>query len=159
MLLLTTARNGRANVMAMSWQTMLEFEPPLIGCVVSANNYSFAALRKTKECVIAIPTVELAKNVVRCGNISGRDVNKFEATGLTPLPATEVQAPLIAECYVNLECRVTDTALASKYNFFILEVVAAWRNKSIRKPRTIHHAGNGVFIVDGETIRLKSRMK
>ena len=53
--LLTTSHNGRANVMTMSWHMMLEFEPPLISCVVSSGNYSFAALRATKQCVIAIP--------------------------------------------------------------------------------------------------------
>jgi len=58
--LLTTARRGRANVMPMSWYTMLEFEPPLVGCVVSDRNFSFEALKKTKECAINIPTVELA---------------------------------------------------------------------------------------------------
>jgi len=77
--LLTTARKGRSNVMAMSWHTMLEFEPPLVGCVVSNRNFTFAALRATKECVLAIPTVELATKVVRCGNVSGRRVDKFAA--------------------------------------------------------------------------------
>jgi len=59
--LVTTARNGKANIMTMSWQTMLEFEPPLVGCVISNRNYSFDSLTATKECVINIPTVELAK--------------------------------------------------------------------------------------------------
>jgi flavin reductase (DIM6/NTAB) family NADH-FMN oxidoreductase RutF len=63
--LLTTAQKGRANVMTMSWHMMVEFEPPLVACVVSGANYSFAALRATKECVIAVPAVELAPKVVR----------------------------------------------------------------------------------------------
>ena len=70
--LLTTAQGGKANVMTMSWHMMLEFEPPQLACVVSDRDYSFAALRKTKECVIAIPGVELADKVVKIGNCSGR---------------------------------------------------------------------------------------
>jgi flavin reductase (DIM6/NTAB) family NADH-FMN oxidoreductase RutF len=58
--LLTTSARGRANVMTMSWPTMMEFEPPLVGLVVSANDHSFAALRSTRECVLAIPTIALA---------------------------------------------------------------------------------------------------
>ena len=76
--LLTTARKGRANVMTLSWHMMVEFEPPLIACVVSGANHSFAALRATKECVIAIPALKLAPTVVAVGNCSGRDVRKFE---------------------------------------------------------------------------------
>jgi flavin reductase (DIM6/NTAB) family NADH-FMN oxidoreductase RutF len=64
--LLTTARAGRANVMTMSWHMMVEFEPPRVACVVSGANYSFAALRATRECVIAIPAVKLARQVVGC---------------------------------------------------------------------------------------------
>jgi len=85
--LLTTIRSGRANVMPMSWHLMMEFTPPLVGFVVSNGNYSFATLKQTKECVINIPTVELAKTVVACGNTSGSNVNKFEKFGLTPVAA------------------------------------------------------------------------
>jgi flavin reductase (DIM6/NTAB) family NADH-FMN oxidoreductase RutF len=157
--LLTTARRGRANVMAMSWHTMMEFEPPLVGCVISNRNYSFDRLKATKQCVIAIPTVELAKKVVACGNSSGRKVDKFAAFGLTPVPATCVAAPLIEECYANLECRISDGRMISKYNFFVLEVLKAWVDPSRRDPRTIHHRGMGVFMVAGRTIKLPSKMK
>jgi flavin reductase (DIM6/NTAB) family NADH-FMN oxidoreductase RutF len=64
--------------MAMSWHAMMEFEPPLIGCVVSNRNFTFNILKATKECVINIPTVELADKVVGCGNTSGRKLDKFE---------------------------------------------------------------------------------
>ena len=157
--LLTTARSGRANVMTMSWHTMMDFEPPLVGCVMSDRNYSFAALKSTKECVLNIPTVELAKQAVGCGNSSGRRTDKFQKFRLTPAPAARVAPPLIAECYANLECKVIDARLAAKYNFFILEVVKAWIDRSKKNPRTIHHRGRGVFTVDGRTIKLPSRMK
>ena len=124
--LLTTAHKGRANVMAMSWHMMVEFEPPLIACVVSNANFSFAALRATKECVIAVPALNLAPKIVEIGNCSGRDVEKFQRFGLTPMPAQRVTAPLVAECFANLECIMADTRLVNKYNLFVLEVVKAW---------------------------------
>ena len=156
--LLTTARKGRANIMTMSWHMMVEFEPPLIACVVSSADYSFAALRATKECVIAIPALELAPKVVEIGNCSGRDVDKFERFGLTSAPAELVEPPLVVECFANLECKVVDSRLVNKYNLFVLEVLKAWSDPAQKNPRTIHHQGYGRFVVDGETIKLKSRM-
>ncbi len=156
--LLTTAGKGGANVMTMSWHMMVEFEPPLIACVVSNANMSFAALRTTRECVIAIPALKLAEKVVEVGNCSGRKVDKFEAFGLTQLPAECVAPPLIAECFANLECRVADMRLVNKYNLFVLEVIKAWTDAKQKNPKTIHHRGYGTFVVDGDTIALQSRM-
>lgn len=157
--LLTTAHRGKANVMTMSWHMMLEFEPPLIACVVSDRDHSFAALSKTGECVIAIPAVGLARKVVGIGNCSGREVDKFAAFGLTAKPARHVAAPLIAECFANLECRVADTGSVRRYGLFVLEVVKAWIDPAQKNPRTIHHRGYGTFAVDGRTLTLKSKMR
>jgi flavin reductase (DIM6/NTAB) family NADH-FMN oxidoreductase RutF len=145
--------------MAMSWHTMLEFEPPLVGCVISDRNHSFGLLEETKECVINIPTVEIAKQVVGCGNTHGAKVDKFKKFSLTPFPASQVNAPLIGECYANLECRVTDTALVASYCFFVLEVIKAWIDPKVKNPKTIHHLGSGNFMVAGERIKLRSKMK
>ncbi len=157
--MVTTASKGRANVMTMSWHTMMEFEPPLVGCVISNRNFSFEILKITRECVINIPTVELAAKTVRVGNTSGRRIDKFAAFGLTPLPAARVAPPLIEECYANLECKVADARLVEKYNFFVLEVVKAWIDPARKEARTIHHLGMGAFMVAGRTIKLPSRMK
>ncbi|OGS82671.1 MAG: flavin reductase [Gallionellales bacterium GWA2_59_43] len=156
--LVTTAHKGKANIMTMSWHTMMEFEPPLVGCVISGRNFSFDALKRTKECVLNIPAAELAKQVMGVGNCSGNRVDKFKKFKLTPLPATQVAAPLIDECYANLECRVVDTRMVNKYNFFVLEVVQAWIASGVKNPRTLHHQGKGVFRVSGDTIKLPSRM-
>jgi flavin reductase (DIM6/NTAB) family NADH-FMN oxidoreductase RutF len=156
--LLTTACKGRANVMTMSWHTMVEFEPPLVACVVSNADHSFAALRATKECVIAVPGLEMAPIVVGIGNCSGRDVDKFERFGLTQAPAECVAPPLVAGCFANLECKVIDTRLVHKFNLFVLQVLKAWIDPTQKNPRTIHHHGYGRFTVDGETIKLRSRM-
>ena len=157
--LVTTAHKDHINVMTMSWQTMLDFEPPLLACVVSNRNHSFEMLRKTKECVINIPTVDIADKVVGCGNTSGANTDKFSKFGLTPRPAGLVKAPLISECYANLECRVIDTSRVNKYCMFVLEVIKAWIDTDVKNPRTLHHLGHGKFMVAGEHIKLKSRMK
>ena len=157
--MVTTARNGRPNIMTMSWHTMIDFDPPLLGCVISNRNYTFDILKTTRECVINIPTVELAKKAVGCGNTSGRTVDKFKAFHLTPAKASLVKAPMVGECYANLECKVVDERMAEQYNLFILEVVRAWIDPQKKNPRTIHHRGKDVFMMSGKTIKLPSKMK
>lgn len=155
--LLTTAQDGRSNIMTMSWHMMMEFEPPLVACIVSGANHSFKALRATRECVIAIPAATLAAKVVKVGNCSGRDVDKFDTCGLTPVAGDLVSPPLIAECFANLECRVSDTRMVNAYNLFVLEVVKAWVDPRQKNPKTLHHQGYGAFAVDGETIKVRSK--
>ena len=94
---------------------------------------------------------------MKVGNSSGRDIDKFATFGLTKMPAKRVAAPLIADCFANLECKVTDTRLVNKYNLFILEVLKAWIDPAQKNPKTICHRGYGTFVVDGDTITLKSR--
>lgn len=155
--LVSSAWREKQNIMTMSWQTMLDFEPPLFCCVISNRNHSFSMIRSSKECVINIPTAELASKVVQCGKISGRDTEKLRRLRLTPLPAAQVGAPLIAECYAHLECKVVDTSMVKKYNLFVMEVVKAWVDPKVKDPRTLHHRGNGLFAIDGKTIKLPFR--
>ncbi len=156
--ILTTAKNGRTNIMTMSWLMPVEFEPALIACVVSPADYSYAALRSTKECVIAIPAVDLISKVIDIGNCSGKDENKFDVFGLTPLPAKIVSAPLVSECLYNIECKVADTSMVNKYAIFILKAVKAWKDPHRKEKRTFHANGDGTFVVDGKTMNLKKKM-
>lgn len=158
-LLLTTAKGDRKNVMTMSWQTMLEFEPPTLACVISEQNHTFDILTDTLECVLNIPTVNLADQVVGCGNSSGRTTDKLKVFALTATPADRVRAPLIEECYANIECKVVDTGMVDVYNLFVLEGCKAWIDPAVSDPRTLHHRGKGAFMVAGETIKLPSRKK
>ncbi|HSN14015.1 MAG TPA: flavin reductase family protein [Anaeromyxobacteraceae bacterium] len=157
--LVSTSDHGRPNVMPMSWHTMMEFEPPLVGCVLSGRNHTFGILEATGECVLNVPTVELARKVVACGNSTGRRVDKLQKYGLTAAPASKVKAPLIAECYANLECRVADRRWVDDYDFFVLEVVKAWIAPTKDPPMTLHHRGKGVFMVAGDELRLRSGKK
>lgn len=157
--LVTTAYRGQLNAMTMTWQTMIDFEPPIFACVISDENYTFSILKKTKECVINIPTVELASTAVAVGNVSGRAVDKFKKYQLAQEPAQYVNAPLLTDCFANLECKVVDMKMAKKYNIFIMQVIKAWIRPKKKSPRMIHHCGNGVFIVDGKKFRLASKKK
>jgi flavin reductase (DIM6/NTAB) family NADH-FMN oxidoreductase RutF len=158
-ILLTTASRSQSNVMTMSWHSMLEFEPPLVGCVVSDRSYSHALLRASRQCVLNIPTEEISAKVVGCGNTTGAKIDKFSKFGLSRSPAELVPAPLIDECFASLECRVADTGMVRKYSLFVLEVIAACVDPKARSPRTLHHRGYGSFMVAGQTIKLPSRMR
>lgn len=157
--MISTFENGKANLMTMSWKTMIDFNPPIIGIVMSENNFSFKALSQTKQCVICLPDAKIAKQVVKVGNCSGRDTDKFKKFKFTPLPAEKVKAPLVAECFANIECQVVDDFLAQKYNFFVLKAVKAWINPSIKNPKMFHHIGNKTFVLDGKISKINSRMK
>lgn len=123
--LVSSAWKGERNVMTMGWHTVMEFTPSLVGCVIASGNHSFELVRRSRECVINVPTVDLASTVVDIGNCSGRDVDKFKRFRLTAAPAVQVKAPLIAQCFANFECRLADARLVEKYNFFVFEVVKA----------------------------------
>jgi flavin reductase (DIM6/NTAB) family NADH-FMN oxidoreductase RutF len=147
--LVTSAHKGETNIMTMGWHMVMEFVPSLIGCYIWSENHSFDMIRKSKQCVINIPTVDLAPKVVGIGNSSGRDIDKFADFGLTSEEAAKVEAPLIAECYANFECKLVDSSLISKYSLFVWEVVKAHVAASPKYPRTIHYRGDGVFMVSG----------
>jgi flavin reductase (DIM6/NTAB) family NADH-FMN oxidoreductase RutF len=138
--------------MTMGWHTVMEFTPSLIGCVIAETNFSFEMVRRSRECVINIPTADLINQVVGIGNCSGDKVDKFDRFGLTALPAAKVVAPLVGECFANLECRISEARLVKKYNFFILEVVKAHVAKAQKYPRTIHYRGQGLFITSGQVV-------
>jgi len=150
--MVSSALDGRRNIMTMGWHMVMEFSPSLVGCIIAGGNYSFDLIRKSRECVINLPTTALTDTVVGVGNTTGAEVDKFRKFGLTPQPATRVKAPLIAECHANFECRLADDALVDKYNFFIFEVVKAHVARSPKHPETLHYTGDGVFMVSGRII-------
>lgn len=156
-ILVTTARRKKLNVMTMSWHMVIDFTP-WFGFVMGPWDYSYAALRDTGECVIAIPTVDLMETAIDIGNCTGREVDKFKRFGLTAMPAEHVMAPLIKECLANIECRVVDPSLSDKYSLFILEGVKAWIDQDRKERRTFHANGDGTFVVDGRTRNLRKRM-
>jgi flavin reductase (DIM6/NTAB) family NADH-FMN oxidoreductase RutF len=151
--LVSSAHRNETNIMTMGWHMIMEFQPSLIGCYIWDANHSFELIRRSRQCVINVPTVELAPTVVKIGNSSGRDIDKFAEFGLTAKPGEQVRAPLIEECYANFECRLIDSSLIRKYSLFVLEVVKAHVATSPKFPKTIHYRGDGEFMISGENTR------
>ncbi len=154
----TRGVDGQANLMTMGFHMMMQHEPALIGAIIGPWDHSHRALVETGECVLAVPTVELAETVVDIGNCSGDTMDKFQHFGLTAVAAETVGAPLVRECWANLECRISDSEWSSRYNLFVLEVQRIWIDNEREEKRLIHHQGDGRFSVDGEQIDLHQRM-
>jgi flavin reductase (DIM6/NTAB) family NADH-FMN oxidoreductase RutF len=157
--LVTSALGDKRNIMTMGWHTVMEFAPSLIGCVIAESNFSFGLIRRSRECVINLPTTALTDKVVGIGNTSGAAIDKFAEFGLTPQPAKRVHAPLIRECHANFECTLADDTLVGRYNFFIFEVVKAHVAASPKHPETLHYTGDGVFMVAGKIISRRSQFR
>jgi flavin reductase (DIM6/NTAB) family NADH-FMN oxidoreductase RutF len=153
--LVTTYDGKKNNVMTISWTMVLDFKPTF-AITTGEWNYSFAALRKTKECVISIPTVDMLNKVVGIGTCSGADTDKFEKFKLTPVKGREVKAPLIKECLANIECKIVD--IVKRHNIVVLDAVASYFDSSRKEKRTVHAVGDGTFIVDGRKLNRKKLM-
>jgi len=153
--LITTNDGKKNNIMTISWIMVVDFTPAF-ALTTGEWNYSFAALRKTRECVISIPTVDMLDKVVGIGTSSGVDTDKFAKFRLTPVEARQVKAPLIKECLANIECNVID--IVKKHNIVVLEGVAAYFDSLRKEKRTIHAVGDGTFITDGRRLNRKKMM-
>ena len=153
---LVATRTGRKNnLMTISWTMVVDFTPRF-AITTGAWNHSFRALDKTRECVIAIPTVDLLDTVVGIGTCSGADTDKFAKFKLTPVPAKAVRAPLIQECLANIECKVVE--IVRRHDILVLEAVAAHYDPSRKETRTVHAVGDGTFIVDGRRLNRRKLM-
>ena len=158
--LVTSRWKQRTNIMTMGWHMMLDFSPALFACYIWDRNYSFELLRRSGECVINLPTVDMVDTVVDIGNCSGADgIDKFEAFGLTASPARHVGAPLIAQCHANFECRLVDKRQIRTHGMFIWEVVKAHVAPRPKRPKTLHYRGEGEFMVAGPHISRRARFK
>jgi flavin reductase (DIM6/NTAB) family NADH-FMN oxidoreductase RutF len=153
--LVTTSDGGKNNVMTISWTMVVDFTPQF-ALTTGAWNHSFKALRKTRECVIAIPAVDMLDKVVGIGTCSGADTDKFDKFRLTPLPAKRVGAPLIKECLANIECKVVD--IVGRHNIVVLEAVAAHVDPGRKETRMLHAVGDGTFIADGRKLDRRKLM-
>jgi flavin reductase (DIM6/NTAB) family NADH-FMN oxidoreductase RutF len=153
--LVTTNDGKKNNIMTISWTMVVDFTPKF-AITTGPWNYSYAALQKSKECVISIPTVDLIDKVVGVGTCSGADTDKFEKFGLTPVKGKHVRSPLIKECLANIECNVIE--IVKKHNIVVLECVAAYIDPSRKEKRTLHAIGDGTFVVDGRKLNRREMM-
>jgi flavin reductase (DIM6/NTAB) family NADH-FMN oxidoreductase RutF len=154
--LVTTNDGRRDNVMTITWTMVLDFSPTF-AIKTGPWNYSYAALSHSKECVLAIPTVDLIDKVISIGTCSGQDTDKFDAFNIARKPARNVRSPLLPDCLGNVECRVVD--IVEPHGIVVLEGLAAWIDRDRRERRTLHAVGDGTFVVDGETIDRRIAMR
>ena len=164
--LISSAHQGERNIMTLGWHMMLGFEPAMVGCFIWDQNHSFELIRRSRQCVINLPTADLVDAVIGIGNCHGggpRAADKFEQFNLTAVPATKVKAPMIAECYANFECKLVDTSLIRKYSLFVFEVVKAHvataKRGGAKYPTTVHYRGDGVFMIAGRNVSYRKRFK
>lgn len=150
--LISSRWQDKDNIMTLGWHTILAFSPSLVGCMISAGNASFEAIRRSGNCVINLPEASMADTVAGIGNCSGTACDKFERFRLTKEKSSRVTAPAIAECHASFECQLYDDAQVESYNFFIFGVVAAHVRPKPVWPHTLHYAGSGQFRTDGEVI-------
>lgn len=159
-ILVSSAHRGERDIMTMGWHMILGDEPSLVGCFVWDQNHSHELIRRSKQAVINVPTHDLIDQVIAVGNLhGGRGIDKFGKFGLTPMPSTKVDAPMIGECYANFECELVDTSLIKRYSLFVFEVVKAHVATSPKYPKTVHYRGDGVFMVSGPSVSYRKRFK
>ncbi|WP_245650925.1 flavin reductase family protein [Thauera butanivorans] len=154
--LVTTRHGGKSNIMTISWTMVLDFTPRFAICT-GAWNHSFTALEKTRECVIAIPPADMLDTVIGIGTCSGADTDKFTRFGLTPSKGKHVQAPLIAQCLANIECRVAE--IIAPHGIVVLDGLAAYVDHQKSDQRMLHAVGDGTFVADGERFDRKEAMR
>ena len=114
----------KPNIITLAWVGHLCSEPPIVGVSIRPSRYSHGLVKASGEFVVNVPTAGMLHAVDACGTVSGRDVDKFKAMGLTPVPAQVVQTVLILECPVNIECQVVQVAPLGTYDLFLGKVVA-----------------------------------
>lgn len=124
--LLTTRYKGKVNVMTLAWVSPVSLEPPLVLLAIHPSTYTHDLLKRSEEAVLNIPGRPLAEQVLACGTLSGKDVDKVQRTGLTLDTGRRVEAPWIEECLAHLEGVVVETFRPGDHTLFVLEIVGAW---------------------------------
>lgn len=154
--LVVTNDGHKDNVMTITWTMVMDFSPTF-AITTGPWNHSWAALCDRRECVIAIPTVDMIDTVIGIGTCSGADTDKFPKFGLTRIAARHVGAPLIGQCLANIECRVID--IVEPHGIVVLEGLAAWIDPARKEKRMLHAVGDGTFIIDGERLDRREAMR
>lgn len=119
------------NIITVAWTGTICTNPPMVYISVRPGRHSYDMIKNSGEFVINLTTKDLVKAVDYCGVRSGRDVDKFEEMHLTREPATHVSAPLIKECPVNIECKVTEIKELGSHHMFLADVAGVNVEKSL----------------------------
>ena len=145
-------KTGKPNVLTLAWAMPTSHNPPLVAVSIGLNKYSHTLIEETREFVVNFPTVNIINETLACGRISGRNHDKFSETGLTPLPARKVKAPIVKECVAHLECKLHSQFKTGNHTVFVGEIIEAYADKGvftdiydIDKARMLFHLGGNVF--------------
>ncbi|MEM3696414.1 MAG: flavin reductase family protein [Candidatus Bathyarchaeia archaeon] len=143
---------GKPNIITLAWAMPTSINPPLVAISIAPRRYSHALIEETEEFVINIPTMEILRETLFCGRRSGRNLDKFKETGLTPAPARKVKPPIIKECIAHLECKLHSQFTTGDHTIFVGEIVEAYAEKEVfkelynlEKARMIFHLGGDEF--------------
>ncbi len=139
---LTCDEKGKVNLIPLGWCMQTSFNPPLIAISVGITRYSHRLLEKTGEFVLSFPNKNMGKEVYFCGTHSGKDTDKLKETGLKTRPAKFIRPPLLAECPINLECKVVNSLRTGDHTIFVGRILAAYVEK---KEEILLNYGNYQF--------------
>lgn len=138
---------GKRNIITLAWSMPVSFSPPMVAVSIGFQRESYRMIMESGEFVVNVPSSKLAKEVLLCGTISGRDFDKFTKAGLTAAPARKVRAPVIAECLAHLECKVEKAVEAGDHMVFIGRVLEAYAEGDFaeRRREVLLHLGGDKF--------------
>lgn len=136
---------GRANIIAVSFCMPVSKAPPLLACAIGKRSHSYELIVNSGEFVVNVPPAELHQQIYYCGFHSGREVDKFKETRLTPLPGRRVNAPIIDECVAFMECQVRQVLETGDKCLFIAEVVEAYADEALVEDRRSIEYAQGEF--------------
>jgi len=150
-------KDGKPNIITLAWSMPVSWNPPIVAISIAPKRYSHKLIEETKEFVINIPTMNIVKETLYCGRVSGRSVDKFKETKLTAAPAKRVKAPIIEECIAHLECKVEKQITVGDHTLFLGKIVAAYADEGIfdetfdiKKAKLVYHLGGDAFTTLGD---------
>ena len=146
-LITTIDKAGRPNIATFAWITSTSHDPELLAVSVAQARYTFECL--TDEFVVNLPTKELVEQVWTVGTLSGREMDKFQVSGLTPIPAIVVKPPRVAECVTHIECQIVNTIETGDHTIFVGKVVAKSGNVDAIEEGTINEQIEPLFHLAG----------
>jgi len=123
-LVVTVDKQGKPNAMGAAWWTFTSVQPPMIAISIGHPRYTHECLQNCKEFVLCFPSQEQAKAAWFCGTKSGRDMDKFDATGFKVAPSKVVKPPIIEGVTVAYECKVVAELECGDHTLFSGEIVA-----------------------------------
>jgi flavin reductase (DIM6/NTAB) family NADH-FMN oxidoreductase RutF len=144
-LLTSCSPEGKKNVMTIGWYMIAGSNPPKFAIGVRKTHYTHELISKTLEFVLAYPTEDMKDEVLFCGTRTGRKVDKFKETGLTPIKGKSVKAPLIKECRANFECQVIDTMDGGTHTIFLGKILHSWINPKMKDKKRLYNLGKRIF--------------